>query len=147
MKYRVPRTSLGYTIGLILFFTVLGWFAHDYVTQPIPYNPVVAPQATETEQQANIESNDSQSPPILDAGFTRFVSTTLEARCPYYKPDGASYRECLSAWEQELGDKLRIEELDEVHAYCSTFTSAHADETSLEGMELFLKCSIYKLQD
>lgn len=146
MSNTLRRTSIGYLAVLIIASTLLGWFGHNYITQRAPAVPSVKEQTTTNKQPTPAKNSDNQSPPALDANFTTFVSTTLEERCPYYKPDGASYRECLSSWEQELGDKLLIEELNEVHAYCSTFTSANADETSLEGMELFLQCSIYKFQ-
>lgn len=83
---------------------------------------------------------------IKEKDFKQFAETVIEKRCPFYKPDGVTYRECLSDWEQTLESKVLTEQADEVHAYCSTFTKKYVDETSLEGTELFLKCSIFKLQ-
>ena len=83
---------------------------------------------------------------IKEKDFTQFAETVIEKRCPFYKPDGVTYRECLADWDQELESKLLTEQVDEVHAYYSTFTKKYVDETSIEGTELFLKCSIFKLQ-
>jgi hypothetical protein len=82
---------------------------------------------------------------IIEKEFVNYAKDTIQKRCPFYEPDGVTYRQCLADWEQELADAVIPELTDEVHAYCSTFTAQYADETSLEGMELFLKCSIYKL--
>ncbi|HCC05868.1 TPA: hypothetical protein DEP94_00665 [Candidatus Nomurabacteria bacterium] len=97
------------------------------------------------EQDADTTPTDLYSS-IKEKDFTQFAETTIEKRCPFYKPDGITYRECLSDWEQGLESKLLTEQVDEVHAYCSTFTKKYVDETSMEGTELFLKCSIFKLQ-
>ena len=83
---------------------------------------------------------------ITDKDFVNFATTVIEKRCPFYKPDGVTYRTCLSDWEQSLSDVVIVELTDEVHNYCSTFTREYTDETSLEGQELFLKCAIYKFQ-
>lgn len=97
------------------------------------------------KEQTGVAPSDPYSF-IKENDFVQFAKNTIEKRCPFYKPDGATYRECLSDWEQSLEDKVLIEQADEVHAYCSTFTSKYVDDTSLEGSELFLKCSIFKLQ-
>ncbi|MFA5131937.1 MAG: hypothetical protein WC444_01265 [Candidatus Paceibacterota bacterium] len=83
---------------------------------------------------------------IPDKDFVNFAKTIIEPRCPFYVPNGITYRECLSDWEQGLEAKTLTEAVDEVHAYCTTFTKKYTDESSLEGQELFLKCAIYKLQ-
>lgn len=83
---------------------------------------------------------------ITEKDFVAFAQTAIERRCPFYKPDGATYRSCLSDWEQSLEATVLTEQADEVHAYCSTFTAKYVQESSPEGQELFLKCAIFKLQ-
>ena len=102
---------------------------------------------TQYEEDASSgKNNQDVYASITDKAFVEFATTVIEKKCPFYKPDGVTYRTCLSDWEQELNNSIIIELADEVHNYCSTFTGKYADETSLEGQELFLKCSIYKFQ-
>lgn len=89
----------------------------------------------------------SNSPEVLtSAKLSLFSSTTVEKRCPFYKPNGAEYRECLSTWVTELEKGLLVEQLDEVQNYCRNFIKNISDEDSNEGIELFLVCEIYTLK-
>lgn len=88
----------------------------------------------------------SSIPSYDDLDFQRFVRSRIEKRCPFYQPDGITYRACLSDWEESLVKEVIPELADEVHAYCDTFTKKYTEPYSLESTELFLKCSIYKLQ-
>jgi hypothetical protein len=130
-------------ITLIILLAILAAFYGGYyfanhkpVSRPIP-QPVVT---TSTGQLTPDLSG------ITEKDFVTFAQNTIEPRCPFYKPDGATYRGCLGDWEQDLESKNLTEQNDEVHAYCSKFVAKYADEQSLEGQELFLKCAIFKLQ-
>jgi hypothetical protein len=112
------------------------YFANHKPVTLAPQNVVTTPTKTLTPDLAGITEKD----------FVAFAQNTIEKRCPFYKPDGVTYRQCLSDWEQDLESKSLSEQADEVHAYCSTFTKKYVDEESLEGQELFLKCAIFKLQ-
>lgn len=112
------------------------YFANRKPVTSTPQNVVAIPTKTLTPDLAD----------IIEKDFVTFVQNTIGKKCPFYKPDGVTYRECLSEWEQDLETKNLSEQNDQVHAHCSTFTKKYADETSLEGQELFLMCAIYKLQ-
>ncbi len=84
-------------------------------------------------------------PTLTESTLSKFSSTTIEKRCPFYKPNGNEYRNCLLAWADELEENLLVEQLDEVQNYCSAFVKRVADENSIEGAELYLRCEIYTL--
>ncbi len=137
------------TIFLILIAFIFGWtiskYYHDKIT---PKNFVDMNQEEVGNYVGDIYKNMNNDlySSITDKDFVNFATSVIEKKCPFYKPDGVTYRTCLSDWEQSLEDKNMVEQNDEVHAYCSKFTNKYAEESSLEGQELFLKCAIYKLQ-
>jgi hypothetical protein len=93
---------------------------------------------------ANLNQDLYQS--IDDADFVSYANTAIESRCPYYKPDGITYRQCLSDWEEELSGRISPNKQRSIHAYCGDFTAKYTDPESLQGLELFLKCAIYKFK-
>ncbi|MDB5260332.1 MAG: hypothetical protein JWN37_563 [Candidatus Nomurabacteria bacterium] len=84
--------------------------------------------------------NDS----INDPEFVKFSNTAIESKCPFYKPDGITYRQCLSDWEEALSLKSPKDIQTKVHLSCEDFTKEYADAESLQGNELFLRCAIYR---
>lgn len=159
MKHRLSSGhTRAYTVGVFIVLLVLAWYSYTtytYMTTKVANPASSFDKIKNIDTGGNVEDkpapNDTSLPPglyasIKDEGFVAFATTIIEKRCPYYKPDGATYRECLGDWEQELANKLITEQQDEVHSYCSTFTVKYATETSFEGQELFLKCAIYKFQ-
>ena len=80
---------------------------------------------------------------MTEKDFAAFASTVIEKRCPFYVPDGSSYRECLSEWMNSLQSKAIDEENTEVNNYCQTFTTKYQKEESLASAELFMKCVIF----
>lgn len=88
----------------------------------------------------------TQPPVLTNDLLADFSSTTIEKRCPFYKPNGSEYRECLSSWVDELEEGYLVEQLDEIQNYCLSFVKANTEENSLEGAELYLRCEIYELQ-
>lgn len=142
-------TKILYPLVSLLLLVIFFYFYH------LSKNEITTNQDTKQEE-TNTETlnvlgifedmNTTLMASIQEKDFVQSAQTSIEGRCPFYKPDGATYRECLSDWEQSLEAKVLVEQADEVHAYCSNFTKKYSDETSLEGQELFLKCSIFKLQ-
>ena len=80
---------------------------------------------------------------MTEKDFGVFASTVIEKRCPFYVPDGSTYRECLSDWMSTLQAKAIDEENTEVNNYCQTFTAKYQKEESLASSELFMKCVIF----
>lgn len=135
-------------VFIIILVIIFFWYGYS-LGQNKNKLPFVTNTNTKTSSPSNELAGDAPTDLysfIKEKDFTQFAETVIEKRCPFYKPDGVTYRECLSDWEQSLESKLLTEQVDEVHAYCSTFTKKYVDETSIEGTELFLKCSIFKLQ-
>ena len=137
-------------IGIILLIIgfLIGWYAYQTKNLNDIKKNLEASQEKTGQYVGEIYKNMNADlyASIKEKDFVQFATTVIEKRCPFYKPDGVTYRGCLSDWEEELANKSMVEQVDEVHAYCSMFTKKYTDETSLEGTELFLKCSIYKLQ-
>lgn len=118
---------------LILLAMLFFWFSKSLMTPKTEVN--------------SIKTISTSTPPVLtEEMLATFSASTIEKRCPFYKPNGSEYRDCLSTWVDELEDELLIEQLDEVQNYCSTFIKKVSDENSIEGGELYLRCEIYKLQ-
>jgi hypothetical protein len=82
---------------------------------------------------------------ISDAGFVQFAKEIIDVRCPFYVPDGATYRDCLSSWVAKMEQASLVEQVDEVHAYCEMFSKKFASQISFEMGELFSKCVLYRL--
>lgn len=135
-------------ISIIILVIIFFWYGYS-LGQNKNKIPIVTNTDTKTSTSSSGLSGDTPANLysfIKEKDFKQFAETVIEKRCPFYKPDGVTYRECLADWDQELESKLLTEQVDEVHAYCSTFTKKYVDETSIEGTELFLKCSIFKLR-
>lgn len=82
---------------------------------------------------------------IGDPNLTSFVLNDLQLACPYYEPDGATYRECLYDFVE--GKKLetgatasQIEAFDD---YCLSIFTKYKD--TLADIELYQSCMAYKL--
>ena len=137
-------------MGIILLIVgfILGWYTYQTKNLNDISQKLNSTQEEAGQYVGNIYKNMNADlyASIQEKDFILFATTVIEKKCPFYKPDGITYRECLSDWEESLASKTITEQVDEIRAYCSMFTKKYTDETSLEGVELFLKCSIYKLQ-
>lgn len=101
-----------------------------------------------TSTQSTQKNSSSESVPLnQDELFASFVEVEIFKRCPYYLPDGLSYRSCLSDWEEELASKALPNSVDDARNYCAEYGEKNADAGSLAASELFLQCSIFVLQE
>lgn len=73
---------------------------------------------------------------VGDNSFTAFVQFDLQEDCPFYEPDGASYRECLSEYVLTKQPNSEIEES------CRKVVS---DYGGVEAQNLYLSCLAYFL--
>lgn len=81
---------------------------------------------------------------IADPGFTKFVSSILIDRCPYYEPDGVSYRSCL---HRLLEEKValypsRSNMLSSIESQCEKMMVPNTGNAS---GEIVLLCKAYYL--
>ena len=118
---------------LIIVVISLVWFSGVLITTNKP-----------TEKIQSIENTIPST--LSQETLSKFSSTVIEKRCPFYKPNGVGYRDCLSSWVEDLENNLLVEQINEVENYCSSFVKKVSDENSIEGGELYLQCEIYKLQ-
>ena len=110
-------------------------------TEEVNYTPPNAQVQIATSTQVTGIYSD-----ISEKDFVTFASTTIEKRCPFYVPDGASYRECLATWVDELQQGRATEsDINAINLYCETFTKNYQSQQSLAASELFIKCTIFKL--
>ncbi|HEY4512773.1 MAG TPA: hypothetical protein VJH63_03940 [Candidatus Paceibacterota bacterium] len=80
-------------------------------------------------------------------GFYEFYVKEINTKCPFYEPDGVSYRSCLN----DLLDKTKKESalskalgnIESVEGYCNETASPY--EPGNEAVSLFLDCMIFKL--
>ena len=81
---------------------------------------------------------------VGDPKFTEFVATVIEPLCPFYYPDGASYRSCLYDLAAEKRAKFSgdAEAVKAIEDYC--FNNISEDRDSLSFREVYSKCLIYK---
>jgi hypothetical protein len=131
-------------IILLLVGVLIGWKLGTHTASQVDDLDVERANKQVGSLYANMNQNLYQS--IDDAGFVSYASTVIENRCPYYKPDGITYRQCLSDWEEELSAHHPLRKQTSTHAFCGDFTAKYTDPESLQGQELFLKCSIYKFK-
>ena len=81
---------------------------------------------------------------VGDPQFTEFYRSTINPKCPFYEPDGASYRGCLLDWESALRDGFHDKAAEKkITDYCLSISDQY--DAGLEATELNLECLIYKL--
>lgn len=110
-------------------------------TEEVNYtSPQVQVENATSSQMVGIYSD------INEKDFVLFASSTIETRCPFYVPDGVTYRECLAAWTEELQQGRATEsDIKAINLYCETFTKNYQSKQSLASSELFIKCTLFKL--
>jgi len=78
-----------------------------------------------------------------DPKFSNFVLNELESLCPFYKPDGATYRGCLynllEKKKQLFKDSKALKEYED---YCGEVSKPYG---GTQASDLFMSCMIYKL--
>jgi hypothetical protein len=154
MAHKSTSSTTSYIIIVLLSIGIAmgGYALYEYHEQHKNKEAYTAPKTLIKETSKKIEATTTKNignslyAGITDVPFVTFATTVIDKRCPFYIPDGTTYRECLTDWVDELSKKLLVEQVDEVHAYCEMFSAKYADAISFESSELFTKCSIYKLQ-
>lgn len=84
-----------------------------------------------------------------DPGLVDFYKNNLQNVCPYYVPDGSTYRDCILDLIKKEQKRLKIgnEEPGEVNAYCSEGAKKTADDYTLGYVDTYNTCRLYKLQE
>lgn len=80
---------------------------------------------------------------VGDRAFTSFVLFELQDTCPYYEPDGYSYRNCIYKYvenKKTISTNIQIQRAD---SYCRLIEKE--DLESQVGGDFLLTCMAYKL--
>lgn len=78
---------------------------------------------------------------IGDPAFKEYMLTTLWPRCPFYKPSGALYRQCLQEAADEAKEAYKGQDGSDIEASCQALGSRF--EGLLAG-EMTLSCEAYR---
>lgn len=81
---------------------------------------------------------------VGNPAFVAYVTGPLQKICPFYVPDGVTYRDCLSGLVERGkaaydGSKSEIKSFD---SYCQSISDQY---TGIETMNLYFSCMAYKL--
>ena len=135
-------------ILLLIIAFILGWLFSTYYSKKTVYEEIKINQEEVNSYVDDVYRNMNTNlyEAIEEKDFVSFAINSIEKKCPFYIPDGSTYRGCLYDWADELRAKSLPEQVDEVHNYCSLITEKYTDSNSLEGHEIFAKCVIFKLQ-
>lgn len=79
-----------------------------------------------------------------DPDFTSFALITFDGICPFYKPDGSTYRSCLWDFVENMRSKSTETEVQTAYDYCVDFVEKTGYENTAMK-DLFLTCIAYKL--
>jgi len=78
-----------------------------------------------------------------DEEFMAYTLGSLNERCPFYVPDGITYRECLSDYIDEIAVNTSAEKQLEIQVYCEEIA---AYITGTEYANLVPSCMAYHLE-
>jgi|GEM_PF-4294799 hypothetical protein len=95
--------------------------------------------------EAFAESHANAVADVGDQAFWDYVSGPLQDICPFYEPDGVSYRSCLSSHieSEKMAFKGSRASITEFEKYCD---SVSAKYTGIEAVNLDLSCLAFKLR-
>ena len=82
---------------------------------------------------------------VGDPAFVEYVAGPLQKICPFYIPDGVSYRDCLGQIVEQgkvayIGNK---DDIDSFENFCQSISDPY---TGVETLNLYLSCMAYKLR-
>ena len=83
--------------------------------------------------------------------ITDFSNTTIEAKCPYYLPDGHTYKQCMNNYVDELMVRVNLtEESDQYKSlfpFCNEYALTEGEYGFGSNSAAFTMCLIYKLEN
>ncbi len=77
-----------------------------------------------------------------DPALVAYAQDVVEPRCPFYKPDGATYRACLVDLVTELKKGKDVNRVGTSEDFCTSLTKSYS---GTEAGELQLTCVAYQL--
>lgn len=141
---------------LFLGILLIGkWNNSLYVDQPAEtYTDLNTATTTETNRNEDLvkqarqiytDSNTAVIAGIEDREMANYIANVILVKCPFYEPDGVSYRECLINLREKAENNFRGSKttLEVFGDYCHNIAKEY--EGSLVAGELWNQCMIYKL--
>ncbi len=147
MKINIKNKTL--PLVIFVFILLLGALLYQLRDEAAPNASIAKPnpddELTNYAKVVYIGMHLSAIEEVGDANFLSFFKETINPKCPFYEPDGATYRSCLIDWKDGLlnvfnGGKTS---LNNAQSYCEEIDEKYPE--SLQGEELYLDCMIYKL--
>lgn len=93
--------------------------------------------------KAFIETHVTAVMNVNDQAFTTYALGELNDICPFYKPDGVTYRKCLSDLIGKESEGKATTTVAAAEKYC---TSVSEQYSGIENANLYLSCTAYKLK-
>lgn len=77
-----------------------------------------------------------------------FYENDLQKTCPFYKPNGVSYRDCVVVLQEKERARLakNLSAISTVEKYCSDGAAQTMDDTSLGYVDIYNTCMVYRLR-
>lgn len=134
---------------LLILFVIIFLFSSNYkkeVQVQVPEENITVSDITNSSPERETWMTDDQYlySKMSEKDFVAFASSTIDVKCPFYEPNGVSYRSCLYDWEESLLSGESQNSIEKINSYCETFTAKYEDLESAPGHELFTKCRIFK---
>lgn len=152
-KQTIKQILLGIIIGLIIVVTV-AYGGAAMLSAPTP--PVAS--TTSNRQDQSVAEMAAQFIKVYtanhvagleafnDSGLMNFYENDLQKTCPYYVPDGSTYRDCLVTLEQKEKSRVKNQSaISTADTYCSSGATKTADDTSLGYIDIYNTCMLYRL--
>lgn len=143
--------TLGAVVVLSIAFFVVLAFKPDLKTYESPLqtaqNSGAEDSAEEVKKVKSVYWNSHVRiiSEIDDSSFISFALNELQQTCPFYEPDGATYRECLYDYvdSKKLETGATVSQVEAFSDYCLSIFTKYKD--TLAGIELYQSCMAYKL--
>lgn len=83
-----------------------------------------------------------------DSGLIVFYQNDLQKTCPFYKPNGVIYRNCVVTLEEKERTRLsrNPSTISTAEKYCGDGAAKTSDDTSLGYMDIYNTCMVYRLR-
>lgn len=82
---------------------------------------------------------------VGDPAFVAYVTGPLQKICPFYVPDGVTYRDCLNQLveRKKAAYTGKKDDIDSFENYCQSISDQY---TGIETMNLYFSCMAYKFR-
>lgn len=156
MIIKRPWSTVIITILAGLFFGLIIFVLSDYndirdqnVGRLTLYNPSSSKTAVEEKgiEVFNMfkQIRDDAILQTKDDDFLKYIHENLDIKCPFYQPDGVTYRMCLGEVLTDYEDKLFLDTkvLENIENYCTNMSEPY--QPGVGAYDIYTSCMIYKI--